>query len=529
MNIFGDAGLRVEDFPEATAEIRRNDREITGGRSIVNVKSNQLFTGQFEKADLDEFCAAWQIYKDNPTTQLRDLKNRLMQLSRAMIRNYRGEVCPIEVMLYTSNIAASQFVNKRLVHDIAEVVYNVYRLNEDFLRSIEHILRVWEWEQAITVCEIAVGLIGDVELLRYVYEKFHYEEPANYGCFCALIYSKREEFVPEILNMIHDLSGTHADKQIGNVFKKNFALNFPEDAARLDPERFRDSKPYVQMLIRNMLNPSRNNALGEQYRDAFNGDDKKRIANAALERVIRDDDRTIGLRDAINVLRSASNEGISERLFTHLGLSGNFAQRPKEIVNAVICNYFGYVNYPPAYRAFTEVEPTSDYYAAARSALFFQGKIDSDALVRDFFTETRPDQIRAYLNCFWNLHEKLPAVRASAVSYLGSDLPDDKLSTAITNYFQLIQKFPHLYDPQFGELAKSWFGYGTIFRTPPRIRIQDQTTCLNIINSIINQSNYKKYEAFLYYVAVEGEDFKAAISNLARNILKKLRNSTIKA
>ena len=528
MNIFGDAGLRVEDFPEATAEIKQNDREITGGRVIVNVKSNQLFTGQFEKIDLDEFSAVWQLLKDNPTMQPRELKNRLMQLSRAMIRNYHGEVCPIEVMLYTSNIAANVFVNKRLVHEVADAVYLIYREKEDFLRSIEHILRVWEWEQAINVCEIAAGMIGDVELLRYIYEKFHYKEEVNYGCFCGLMASKNEEFVPEILNMIHDLVGTQPDKQIGNVFKRNFALNFPEESARLNPEMFRDSKPYVQTLIRNMVNP-KVNTLSNQYRDALNGDEKKRTVNIAFDRIIRDDDRTIGLHDALNVLRSASNETLSEKLFANLGLNGNYSQRPKELVNAVICNYFGYVNYPQAHRAFSEIAPSSDYYAAARSALFFQGKITSDELAKNFLSETRSDQIRSYLNCFWNLHERLPAVRASAVRYLSSELPDDKLSTAITNYFQLTQKFPHLYDPQVGELIKNWFGYGTILRTIPKIRLQDQTTCLNIINNIINQSNYKKYEAFLYYVAVEGEDFRAAISNLARNILKKLRNSTIKA
>ena len=528
MNIFVDAGLNIEDFPEATAEIKRNDRDITGGRTIVNVRSNQLFTGQFEKTDLDEFCAVWQVFKDNPTMQPRDLKNRLMQLCRAMIRNYRGEVCPIEVMLYTSNIAANLFVNKRLVGEVADVVYAVYRENEDFLSSIEHILKVWEWEQAITVCEIAVGMIGDVELLRYIYERFHDEEDMRYGCFCALMASKNEEFVPEILNMIHDLSGTQQDKQIGNVFKKSFALNFPGDFARLNPEMFRDSKPYVQTLIRNLVNPNRN-SLFDEYQRAFSGEVKSRVVSTALERVIRDDDRAYSLYDALNVLRLASTEAISERLFNHLGLSGNFAQKPKEIVNAVICNYFGYVNYAAANRAFVEVNPASEYYAAARAALFYQGKLESDALVKDFLSETRSDQIRAYLNCFWNLHEKLPAVRASAVQYLSGVLSDDKISTAITNYFQMIQCFPHIYDPQVGELIKTWFGYGTILRTAPQIRLQDQTTCLNIINNVINQSNYKKYEDFLFYVAEESTDFKAAISNLARNILKKLRRTTIKA
>ena len=186
------ANYDSSQLPDAVAEIKKNDGQISGGRTIVNVKSNQLFTGQFEKSDLDEFVYIWNQYKRNTRMPL---KAHLMNQARAMIRNYHSEVCSIEVMLYTSNVAASMFVNKRLLADVAEVVYLIFKENESFMRSIEHILKVWWfWDQAINACEITVGKIAaertnddDTELLRYIYNNFHYQEEVNYGCFCALI------------------------------------------------------------------------------------------------------------------------------------------------------------------------------------------------------------------------------------------------------------------------------------------------------------------------------------------------------
>ncbi|WP_299298997.1 hypothetical protein, partial [uncultured Fretibacterium sp.] len=83
--------LDLSHLPEAVATIHANDPDISGGRVIAHVKSNQLFTGQFEKSDLEAFTKIWTRYRRNPKMPL---KQDLMQQSKAMIRNYRGEVCP---------------------------------------------------------------------------------------------------------------------------------------------------------------------------------------------------------------------------------------------------------------------------------------------------------------------------------------------------------------------------------------------------------------------------------------------------
>ena len=509
------------------AEINRNDSQISGGRMIVRQRNNTLFTGQFEKSDMDAFLAIWNQYRGD-TKMINGIKSRLMQQSKAMIRNYSGEVCPIELMLYTSNVAANSFGNLKLILEVADAVHLILRENEKYLASVKHILEVWKWEQAINICSIAVGKFAesresdeDLELLRFIYDNFHYQEIVNYGCFRALMESKKEIFVIDILNMIHDLSGDEEDKPIGKFFKEYFGVYFPKYYNRLDGNMFRDSKPYVQDLVRKMLDPKRNNNLVNQYKESFSQKERDNIVAISLNRIITDD-RSGSPYEAVNVLKMASNENISEKLFSSLNLNGKTRQRQRENVLAVICNYFCTINYPPAIQAFMKIPPSSDYYAAARVALFYQDKISSDEIVEDFLTEVRPDRIKDYLNGFFGLQERLPAVRRSTVNYMIRDLEYEKLSTAITNYFQLIKKYRHLYDPQIGSLITTLFGYKTILGHNP-LRIQDQMTCLNIIDTIINDFNVKNYEDFLFYVAEEELNLSPTVASLARRILKKLR------
>lgn len=529
-NAFKDAlsKLDLSTLPkDKVAEIQINDSEITGGRTIISQKDNTLFTGQFEKKDMDDFIQIWKQYRIN-TKMIDSIKARLMQKSKAMISNYHGEVCPIEVMLYTSNVVANSFSNRRLVQEVADAVYRILREKNKYLQSVKHILEVWKWEQAINVCEIAVGKIAadrdneeDMDLLRFIYDNFHYQEVVNYGCFCGLMESKKEFFVIDILDMIHDLSGTEEDKQIGNYFKQNFVVYFPNYYNRIDGEMFRDSKPYVQDLVRKMLDPIRNNNLVSQYKECLVKKERQYIVNLALDVIIKNN-KNASPYDAVNVLKLASNESISEQLFLSLNLKEKNRQRSKENVLAVICNYFGKINYPPAIQAFMAMEPSNDHYAAARVALFYQDKISSDDIVEDFLTENRPDRVKVYLSGFYNLNERLPGVRRSTVNYMVRDLSDDKLSIAITNYYQLIKKYRHLYDQQVGNAITMWFGYKTLLASVP-LRLQDQMTCLNIIDTIINDANSKVYEDFLFYVAEGNWDFSPAVSGLARRILKNLR------
>ena len=521
-------------FEESTAKIQSNDNEINGGRFIKNIKSNQLFTGQFEKSDLDAFTYIWRQYRENNRMSLTPI---LMRQAEAMIRNYKGEVCPIEVMLYTSNIIANIFtLNRKIMEEVAEVVCKIVREREYFIKSVEHILKVWKWEQAINVCEIAVGKIAadrdnddDIQLLKYIYDNFHYQENMNYGCFYGLILSKKEDFVLDILDMIHDLKGTDVDKQIGNLFKKLFVQNFPEHYNRLDGSMFMDTNPYVQDLIRKMLDPNRNNNMAGRYKTSLSKDERRQIVDAALNRILKED-RSMSPYDAINVLKLASSESISEQLFLNLGLNNKKPrQYSKSLTVAVICNYFGFINYPQALKTFMDIKTSYDCYAAVRLALFFQNRISSETILEDFLTEEKPDQVKIYIDGFFGFNGKDKELRSSVLNYFNKNLSEDKLSTAIPNYYRMIQKYRRrFYDPQVGDLIKSWFGYKTILQSLP-LKLQDQMACLNIIDNIIDDYNFKSYEGFLYYLAEENLDFSPSVSNLAKKILKNLRNTRIRA
>ena len=233
-----------------------------------------------------------------------------------------------------------------------------------------------------------------------------------------------------------------------------------------------------------MLDPRRNNNLVNQYNELFSQRERDNIVTISLNRIITDD-KSGSPYEAIKVLKKASNENISERLFASLNFDGKIRQRSRENVLAVICNYFGAVNYPPAIQTFMKIPTSNDYYAAVRVALFYQDKISSDDIVEDFLTEVRPDKIKIYLSGFFGLQERSPAVRRSIVNYMIRDLEYEKFSTAITNYLQLIKKYRHLYESQIGSLIMPLFGYKTILGHNP-LRIQEQMNCLNIIETINN-------------------------------------------
>ena len=169
----------------------------------------------------------------------------------------------------------------------------------------------------------------------------------------------------------------------------------------------------------------------------------------------------------------------------------------------------------------------NEYYSACRIALFRQSVITSDELMEGYLSETRPRQLKNYLSGFAGLNDKVTDVKNSAFVYFSKQLNDFELKSALGNYERLVRKYKHLYNPQIGELFKGFFGYETLFGRV-QIRMTEQNTCLSIIEMIIDSSNYKKYEGFLYYVAEQGMNFSPTITSHAREILRNINSDRIK-
>ena len=76
---FKDLGLLFEsegiELQEQVANYHVSDADISGGRKIVDAKSNQLFTGRFEERDVNDFIRIWSQYRNN---NLAGLKNQLI-------------------------------------------------------------------------------------------------------------------------------------------------------------------------------------------------------------------------------------------------------------------------------------------------------------------------------------------------------------------------------------------------------------------------------------------------------------------
>ena len=510
-------------LPEENAGIKPDDPDIKGGRKIVNVKSNQLFTGQFEKTDVNTFKAIWKQYTPGQT---RSLCNLLYNACKAINTNYRKEVCPIEVMLYTSNIISSSFSNIRLAEDVSDIVYRIWKENEEYMASIEHIVHTWKWAHVINVCALALGKIGNTELLRFIYDSYHYDDDTRLFCFFALLESRQAEFVPEILDMVRDLDGhSEIDKRIGNKFKRDFGVLFPEFYGQLDKSMFENSNPYVKSLVGQLIDDgSKEGSFQVRFNHAKTNAEKKIIVEEGFNKLFNSNDQP-GLYDIIYMLRSANSKEISDRMYDRLDIDHTQGIR-RSAVNATI-SYFNTVYHEDALKKIESIPKDNTYYAASRLALFHQGKISGDDLMSAFLSETRGDQLKTYLSGFYGMAQKGNVIQESSFRYMSKELSRDELSTCISNYEKLIRKYKHLYDSDVSSLFCEWFGYGTVFGKC-KLRLSDQIACLNIIQSIIDKSNYEKYDKFLYYVAEEGPSFNYTVSSKARNILKRLGPTTIR-
>ena len=507
------------------ASITIGDPEISGGRKIINAKSNQLFTGRFEKSDVNDFIRIWSQYRSN---NLVGLKNQLIKTCDAITRNYHAEVSPIEVMLYASNTISSSFSNFRLVEVIAEVVELVWKKQGSFLESIEHIVNVWEWGHVINVCAVAVGKICEnvindnapVELMHYIFERYRYDDQTRQGCFVGAIESKKDEFIPDILNVVHDLTGTDSDKIIGNLFKNRFFANFSGYYGQLNADMFTDASQYARELVRKILqNGSKDTTLVGRYQGASNLSEKKKIIEEGIARI--SNGQGMGIYDAVNMLIMAGSSEISNRMYEILNLDSRKSSM------LPIISYFGSVNNSSANRDMMAVSFDNEYYSACRIALFRQSVITSDELMAGYLSETRSRQLKNYLSGFAGLNDKVTDVKNSTFVYFSKQLSDVDLKCALGNYEKLIRKYKHLYNPQIGDLFKGFFGYETLFGQV-QIRLTEQNTCLSIIEMIIDSSNYKRYEDFLYYVAEQGRDFSPTITSHAREILRSINSDRIK-
>lgn len=529
INNFKDLDILLEnegiELQEQVANYRVSDSDISGGRKIVDAKSNQLFTGRFEERDVNDFIRIWSQYRNN---NLSGLKNQLIKTCDAMIRNYHSEVSPIEVMLYTSNTISSSFSNFKLAEVIAEVVYLVWKKKSDYLNSIEHIVNVWEWGHVINICAIAVGKIcasvtndiAPVELMHYIFDRYRYDDQTRQGCFIGAIESGKDEFIPDILNVVHDLTGTDSDKIIGNLFKNKFFTNFSGYYGQLNADMFVDASQYARELVRKILQGgSKDTTLVGRYQSATSQSVKREIIEEGIARV-REGQR-IGIYDAVNMLKMAGSGEISEKMYDLLRLDSHKGSM------LPIISYFGNINNSLANRDMKAVEYENEYYSACRIALFRQSVITSDDLMTDYLSETRPRQLKNYLSGFAGLNDKVTDVKNSAFVYFSRQLSDAELKCALGNYERLVRKYKHLYNPQIGALFKELFGYETLFGQV-RIRMTEQNTCLNIIEMIIDSSNYKKYEDFLYYVAEQGMNFSPTITSHAREILRNINSDRIK-
>lgn len=513
-------GIELQDD---IAAINPVDFDINGGRKIKNVKSNQLFTGRFEKKDVDDFISVWKLYRRN--RDIKALKKHLNDLSDKMIINYRSEVSPIEVMLYASNVIRSDFTKSsyRLVEIIAEVILYIWNNNCNFFQSLKHIVYVWKWNHIRNICAVAVGKIcaktpndkESYELMQYINDRFGCDEENRVYCFFGIIETRNDSFIPDILNVVHVLGGRDTDDTndyiIGSLFKQRFNTNF-SCIDGLDVTMFDDASPYVKKLIRVVLGD--NNTIIRRYNNANNETEKNKIIQEGISLVINGNDK--GVYAAVHFLTTLNNDKISEQLFAVLENPNNQGKTLRPIIT-----YFGIVYYKNAIDYMHGIGKNNDLYPNCKVSLYKLKEVSSKDLIGEYLNEHNPKRIESYLKRFNDVRDKQKEIRDSALSFFNEELEYDVLSNAMSNYKRLVNQNKGFFNHLIGEIIKELFGFNT-YTGKPKIRLNEMTTCLDIIDMVIDSSNRDRYDEFLYYVSEQApSEVTSVISVRAREILIK--------
>ncbi|WP_293970507.1 hypothetical protein [uncultured Ruminococcus sp.] len=144
-----------EQYARILEQMKKNSITNTAitGADAKNDDPDCLFYTNFSRetaiAFYDVFDGFKEYYKSNPSIAIDRLKNNLKMQIEAM-----GDICPIEVLLYSSRIIRDQ-LSKRPIKQA--LISAIQQYIPDNLKSLQYILSGWEWPQILCIVIEACG------------------------------------------------------------------------------------------------------------------------------------------------------------------------------------------------------------------------------------------------------------------------------------------------------------------------------------------------------------------------------------
>lgn len=201
---------------------------ITGADSKTE-EPDCLFYTNFSRetavAFYDAFEAFKDYYKSNPSLAVERLKKNLKMQIDSM-----NEICPIEVMLYSSRVIR-EYLNNRAIRNAMISLIQKYIPNN--LKSVQYILSGWEWPQILGIVVEACGKTNDdaaIKLaMRYcptIARKFVDKNDSDVlKSYITMIENTQNEAYISYLTQIALLPQFDADNALGDYLIKELKKN----------------------------------------------------------------------------------------------------------------------------------------------------------------------------------------------------------------------------------------------------------------------------------------------------------------
>ena len=197
-----------------------------GGGEKTNNYNNKLFYWNFEPYHIEELVKCYEKFSNGELNQFRtkELKSEIIEISNDMISK---NICPIESILYASKVLNNLLDENFLVDTLGSIISEIYlKKNDDYKDTIKFILKEWSWKLQIIVLINACGKIGDIDLLKVIYEK-HTNDDTRLEALKAFMNVDNEICIDYTLDLISRIKESdNIEVQMVKYFINNYNKSF---------------------------------------------------------------------------------------------------------------------------------------------------------------------------------------------------------------------------------------------------------------------------------------------------------------
>lgn len=229
-----------------------------GGGESTNNYNNKLFYWNFEPYYIQELVKCYEEFAKGELNQYRleILKSKIVEISNDMINK---NTCPIESILYASKTLNYLLDNDLVVDTLGNIIAEIYlKKKYDYKDTVKFILNEWSWSLQTIVLINACGKIGDLELLKVIYEK-HTKDDTRLEALKAFMNVNDDICIDYTLNLISKIKESdNVEVQMVKYFINNYNKSFGKLAIHkaekylLDENINKQAKKAISRIIPNV-------------------------------------------------------------------------------------------------------------------------------------------------------------------------------------------------------------------------------------------------------------------------------------